>query len=156
MPSHGDAHLPGFAYTMARIPDKETYQRAWSEMSFSQRREILRAVARGQAMRRRKDARLAVATARNQQRYWKFAWLMAPAVALVALPDWAAVAVQAVLLSTIMGGFAFYRIRRAHQSEEANIARLDGPAAVPPKAPPVTAASNPLERAWNWVRSLGD
>lgn len=139
---------------MARIPDKETYQRAWSQMSFRQRREILRAVGRGQPMRRRKDARLAVATARNQQRYWKFAWLMAPAVALVALPDWAAVAVQAVLLTTIMGGFAWHRIRRARQAEEANIARLDGTTAVPPKPATVTAASNPFERARNWVRSL--
>lgn len=139
---------------MARIPDKETYQRAWSEMTFGQRREILRAVARGQAMRRRKDARLAVFTARNQQKYWKWAWLIAPLVALFALPDLLAVAIQAILLSVITGGFAWYRISRARTAEAANLARLDGTAPPPPKASRVTSGTNPLERAWDWLRSL--
>ena len=139
---------------MARIPDKETYQRAWAEMTFGQRREILRAVARGQAMRRRKDARLAVYTARNQQKYWKVAWLIAPLVSLFALPDLLAVAIQAVLLGAITGTFAWYRISRARKAEEANLARLDGTAAPPPRPAPVTAGANPFERAWNWLRSL--
>jgi len=138
---------------MARIPDKADYQRIWSGMTFRERREILRAVARGRAMRRRKDARLAVATARQQQTYWKWAWLIAPAVALISIPDWAAVAVQALLLSTIMGGFAWHRMRRAAQAEVANLARLDG------KAPPPPRESTPSEaglgtRIGNWFRSL--
>ncbi len=139
---------------MARIPDKESYQRAWSELSFGQRREILRAVARGQAMRRRKDARLAVYTARNQQKYWKVAWLIAPLVALFALPDLLAVAIQAVLLGAITGSFAWYRITRARRAEAANLARLDGKTPPPPKSTPAASGGNPFERAWAWLRSL--
>ena len=137
---------------MARIPDKETYQRAWSGMAFRERREILRAVARGQAMRRRKDARLAVATARQQQTYWKWAWLIAPVVSLISIPNWAVVAVQGVLLSGLMGGYAWHRIRRARQAEEANLARLDGRTPPPPKQSPTDVAVT--QRIGNWFRSI--
>lgn len=137
---------------MARIPDKEAYQRAWSGMAFRERREILRAVARGQPMRRRKDARLAVATARQQQSYWKYAWLIAPAVSLISIPNWALVAVQAVLLSGLMGGYAWHRIRRARQAEEANLGRLDGRTPPPPKPSPTDIGIG--QRIGNWFRSI--
>lgn len=107
-----------------RIPDKDEYQRQWASMTWSERREILKAVNKGQAMRQRKQARLAVATARQQQRYWRWAWLFAPLVALILIPNWVSVAINAALLAILMGSFSWWRHRRAAASEQANLERL--------------------------------
>ncbi|MBY5162805.1 hypothetical protein [Salsipaludibacter albus] len=115
---------PDLAARVVRLPDQKTFQQTWQSMAWGQRREVLRSVNRGQAMRRRKDARLAVMVARQQQRYWRWAWLFAPVVALILLPNWVAVAVNAVLLGLVMGGFAWFRHRRAVESERANLERL--------------------------------
>ncbi len=110
---------------MVRLPDQKTFQQTWQGMTWGQRREVLRAVNKGQAMRRRKDARLAVMVARQQQRYWRWAWALAPLVALILLPNWLAVAVNALLLALVMGAFAWFRNRRATESERANLERLE-------------------------------
>lgn len=119
---------------MARIPDKDEFRRIWDGLEFSDRRVVMRAVARGQPLRKRSFARLAVLRARQQQTYWRWAWLLAPAVALFAIPQgWAVVAVQAALLTLLMGGFARWRWLRAAAAEKANLDRLDGRVSPPPR-----------------------
>jgi hypothetical protein len=49
----------------------------------AERRAIVRAVNRGDAMAKRRDAELAVGVARRQQRFWTRAWLLGPAIAVV-------------------------------------------------------------------------
>jgi hypothetical protein len=49
----------------------------------AERRAIIRAVNRGEAMPRRRDAELAIGVARRQQRFWSRAWLLGPAIAVV-------------------------------------------------------------------------
>lgn len=69
----------------------------------------------------RADARIAVGTARQQQRYWRWAWLLGPAIGVVFIPEWAAVAVNAAFGSALMGALSWFRIRRAREAEQANI-----------------------------------
>lgn len=126
---------------MARIPDKDEFQDLWSDLDTTDRRAIVRAVSRGEPVRQRSHARLAVVRARQQQTYWKYAWLAAPAVSLFALGSgWQVVLVQAVLLTSILGGFARWRYRRAVAAEEANVGRVEGTVR-PPKAQKKTASS---------------
>ncbi len=109
---------------MVRLPDQAAFDKKWRSMTWGQRREVLRTVGRGQAMRKRSDARLAVMAARQQQRYWKLAWLLGPVVSLLLIPNWIAVLVNAVLISAITGAFAWFKHRRARESEQANLERL--------------------------------
>lgn len=109
---------------MVRLPDKAAFDERWRSMGWGQRREFLRTVGRGEAMRKRSDARIAVMVARQQQRYWKWAWLLGPLVSLFLLPDWIALAINAALISAVTGGFAFYKHRRAVASEQANLERI--------------------------------
>ncbi|MDX1619512.1 MAG: hypothetical protein R3320_00875 [Nitriliruptorales bacterium] len=112
---------------MAKIPDREQYRRQWAELSLKDRRRIVRAVNRGQALERRKEAALAVATARNQQRFWSKAWVMGPIGALFTIGSgWQVYAANAVLLTMIMGAMSWFWIRRARRAEEVNLAAASG------------------------------
>lgn len=137
---------------MASIPDKETFQHAWDELDFGDRRIVMRAVSRGEPLRKRTFARMAVVRARQQQTYWRWAWLLAPAVALFSIGQgWVVVVVQALLLTLAMGGFARWRFTRAARAEQANIDRLDG--RIPP--PPRDDSPSPgiLDRLHNLLRA---
>ena len=65
---------------MAGTPDKRENQRRFAELPNDQRRSLLKAVNRGQAVEARKLAPLAVGLAQRQQRFWKLSWLMGPAI----------------------------------------------------------------------------
>lgn len=109
---------------VVRLPEKAAFDKKWRSMTWGQRREVLRTVGRGQAMRKRSDARLAVMAARQQQRYWKWAWVIGPVVSLMLIPNWVAVVVNAAVISAVTGAFAFWKYRRATESEAANLDRL--------------------------------
>lgn len=68
---------------MARIPDKRENQRRFAELDTQHRRAIVRAVNRGEPVGVRKHAVLAVGLAERQQRFWRLAWLMGPALGVV-------------------------------------------------------------------------
>lgn len=108
----------------SKLPTPQEHARLWADLDFSDRRRIFRAVNRGEGMTNRKQARIAVGAARQQLRYWRWAWLFGPAMGLVRIPDWAAVGVTAVLGTLLMGGISLYRIRRASAAEQANLERL--------------------------------
>lgn len=65
---------------MTGTPDKREHQRRFAELPNDQRRSLIKAVNRGQAVEARKHAPLAVGLAQRQQRFWKLSWLMGPVV----------------------------------------------------------------------------
>jgi hypothetical protein len=134
---------------MVKVPTSEEHARLWAGLTFKQRREILRAVNRGEAITSRKQARIAVGAARQQQRYWRWAWLLGPAAGLFLIPNWTAVAFNALLLGALMGGLAYWRYRRAQRAEYANLAVLDGRKSAKRVAPDLTATGGDARR-WRW------
>lgn len=119
---------------MAKIPDREQYRREWSQLSISDRRRIVRAVNRGQALEKRKEAALAVATARGQKRFWSKAWLMGPIGALFTLGSgWQFYLVNAFMLTLMLGAMSWFWVRRANRAEEVNLAAAGGKRSKPAK-----------------------
>lgn len=68
---------------MARMPDKRENQRHFASLEPAQRRAIIKAVNRGQPVEVRKHAPLAVGLAQRQKRFWKYSWLLGPALAVL-------------------------------------------------------------------------
>lgn len=68
---------------MARTPDKRENQRRFAELDPAQRRAIIKAVNRGQPVAVRKHAPMAVGLAQRQKRFWKYSWLLGPALAIL-------------------------------------------------------------------------
>jgi hypothetical protein len=93
---------------------------AFNRLDRGERRAILRAVNRGVAVERRKDAEIAVGIARRQQRFWKRAWLIGPFIAGVqalitpiGIRDGIILAVWGTSVLGIMATWWFKRARRA-------------------------------------------
>lgn len=106
---------------MAQIPSDERYQEAWSALSFSDRRRIMRAVNRGDALEDPGEAALAVVTADRQERFWSWIWLLGPFGALLfLLDDLVAFLVNAVLLTVVLGALSWWRLRRVRRARARN------------------------------------
>jgi len=108
----------------SRIPTPEEHARLWGKLDFKERRRILKSVNKGNGLETRKDARVGIGVARQQQRYWKLAWLFGPAIGVVRIPDWTQVAITAFLGAMLLGALSVYRYRNAVQAEKANLARI--------------------------------
>lgn len=110
---------------MATVPTPDEHRKLWAAMDFSQRRAILKAVGRGRAMDNRRDARVAVGTARQQQRYWRLAWLWGLVPVFVVFDRGiGAVVLYAVLGLMMMGTMSWWRIGKAKEAEAANLELL--------------------------------
>jgi hypothetical protein len=106
---------------VAKIPDADAYRARWAALEVADRRRIVRAVNRGRALDDPKEAALAVHTARNQQRFWRKAWLIGPVAALLTLTQGAMVyLVNAAFATAILGLMAWFWYRRSRRSETAN------------------------------------
>lgn len=113
--------------TVAKVPDRDEYRLEWSKLELKDRRRIVRAVNRGQTLDKRKEAALAVATARGQKRFWSKAWLLGPIGALFTIGEgWAVYAVNAFMLTLIMGAMSYFWYQRADRAEQANLAAASG------------------------------
>lgn len=108
----------------SKVPSPEEHTRLWAKLSFSERRRFLKAVNRGEGMESRKEARLGVGVARQQQRYWRWAWLFGPAMGVIRIPDWLDVGLTALMGAVLMGALSLWRHRRAVAAEKANLERL--------------------------------
>jgi hypothetical protein len=89
-----------------------------------QRRAIMRSVNRGQAVEDRRHADLAIGVARRQQRFWRYAWLLGPTIAL-AQSALTPIGLQEGLLlaawgTMLLGGMAWWWHSRAARSELLN------------------------------------
>lgn len=112
---------------MARSPidDPQVHRQQWGRLDPMDRRRIMRAVNRGQALDRRKEAALAVGVARQQQRFWRKVWLAGPLIALLQWnAGWLAVVINAVIGLAVVGGMALFWLRRARRAEQANLERV--------------------------------
>ena len=107
-----------------KVPSRAEHARLWARLDTGDRRRIMRAVNRGEGLSARRDARLAVGLARQQQRYWSRAWWFGPLVGVVLVPAWLQVLVAAVVGTAMMGAMSAWRLRRARACEHANLERL--------------------------------
>jgi hypothetical protein len=94
-----------------------------------ERRAIVRAVNRGEAMQKRRDAELAVGVARRQQRFWSRAWLLGPSIAIVQvllIPTitWQQGVLLAIWGSLLLGMMAAWWWTRARRAELLNLEKL--------------------------------
>jgi hypothetical protein len=90
----------------------------------SQRRAIMRAVNRGRVVEDRRHADLAIGVARRQQRFWRYAWLLGPTIAM-AQAALTPIGLQEGLLlaawgTMILGGMAWWWYSRAARAELLN------------------------------------
>lgn len=110
-----------------QIPEGQAFRDAWTKLDRDGRRRVRRAVNRGQEAVNRNEARLAVAMARNQLRFWRWGWLVGPAVVLViTLPqglDIALVNLAVVLAAVALMAWIFRT--RAQRTERLNLALLE-------------------------------
>lgn len=103
--------------------DPQRLQREFMALSLPERRAIIRAVNRGQVVAEKKHARFAVVVARRQQRFWRYAWLLGPALAIV---QFFIVEPEVALLNggfgtIVLGGLARFWYVRAVRSEQLNL-----------------------------------
>ena len=111
---------------MPRIPDQDEFARLWSQVPMGDRRRILRAVNKGHMLDRRREAALAVVLARRQQRFWRFAWLLGPLIAIpiaVLMPTvegLGQIIAYGVLGGAVLLAMSTFYTRRAKRAEELN------------------------------------
>ncbi|MFP4634986.1 MAG: hypothetical protein ACLFRD_03920, partial [Nitriliruptoraceae bacterium] len=123
---------------MARIPDKRENQRRFAELDPQHRRAIVRAVNRGEPVGVRKHAALAVGLAERQQRFWRLAWLMGPALGVVQA---FAVDPMVGLINGLMATFgiavvSWWFYTRARRAEQLNRQIAEGRKAPGPRPKP--------------------
>ena len=110
---------------MPRIPDQDEFNRLWGQVTMADRRRILRAVNRGRLLESRKEAALAVVLARRQQRFWRYAWLLGPVLALplallLGIEGTGQIAVYAAFGGAVLLAMSLLYTRRAARAEELN------------------------------------
>jgi hypothetical protein len=113
---------------VADVPDRAEHQRRFTALDAKERRAIIRAVNRGQAVEVRKHAPLAVGVARRQLRFWRWAWVLGPAIMAVQL------ALVPAEIALVNGGLATLALlivswiwyRRAARAERLNLAIVEG------------------------------
>jgi hypothetical protein len=105
------------------IPEGPAFTEEWRELDRDARRRIRRAVNRAQAAEDPREAALAVAVARGQQRFWRFGWVIGPVLAMLLS---ATEPLQVILANGLFGTIllvvlAFVFVRRAKRAEARNL-----------------------------------
>jgi hypothetical protein len=109
----------------ARVPDRQEHRRRFAALDVAERRAIIRSVNKGQAVDKRKHAPLAVGVARQQQRFWRWAWVVGPVIGLVQLRSgWQIALINGALGTIFLVGICWFWISRAKRAEEANLGLL--------------------------------
>jgi hypothetical protein len=105
-----------------QIPEGGDFTEAWRALDRDTKRRIRRAVNRAQPADNRREAALAVAVARGQQRFWRFGWLFGPLLAVMLLAGEPAVALVAngIFAAVVFGVLSLFLIRRARRAERVN------------------------------------
>lgn len=130
---------------MASKDDRQALQRRFGALSSADRRAIVRAVNRGRPVEVRKHAPLAVHIANRQMRFWKWSWVIGPAVGLFQIGQLglAAALINALLATALLGSMSAFFYLRAQRSAQANLALMGG------KRPgPGFDAPEPTKRRW--------
>lgn len=125
-PRRGDvAHRDGAE--VSTKDERRERQERFARLDAGDRRAIVKAVNRGRAVETRKHAPLAVHMAQRQMRFWKWSWLIGPAVGLLQIGQLGPVAavINAVVASAFLGAMSAFFYLRARRAEEANLALTD-------------------------------
>ena len=127
--------------------DRREVQDRFVALPTSERRQVLRAVNRGTAAPSRALAQVTIGVAQRQQRFWRLAWLMGPALGIIqftAVPI-AQALVNVVAGTAVLGAMSVWWFRRARRAEERSRAlladaigpgRTDGERPVLPRSSP--------------------
>lgn len=106
----------------ATLPDSAEHNRLWKAMDMADRRAILKQIRRGEPAPNKKQARVAVGIARQQQRYWRWAWLFGPAIAvLFAGRGILELVLSATMGTVVMGALSYRSLAKAKQAEAASL-----------------------------------
>jgi hypothetical protein len=113
---------------MAKTPDRRENQRRFAELDTASRRAIIKAVNKGRAVETRKHAPIAVGVAQRQQRFWRWSWLMGPAIALVQalVVDLMTAALNGMVATLGLVALSLWFSTRARRAEDANRALAEG------------------------------
>lgn len=110
---------------MAEVPDRAEHRRRFAALEVPERRAIIKAVNKGRAVETRRHAPLAVGVARQQQRFWRWAWVVGPVIGLVQLrAGWQAALVNGLLGTLFLAALCWFWVTRARRAEEANLERM--------------------------------
>ncbi|MFP4312569.1 MAG: hypothetical protein ACLFS9_11400, partial [Nitriliruptoraceae bacterium] len=111
---------------MATKDERRERQRRFAMLSAQDRRAIVRSVNRGQPVEQRKHAEHAVHIARRQMRFWRWSWLIGPAVGLVQIGQlgWQVALLNAVVAALALGAMSAFFFLRARRALHANLALL--------------------------------
>lgn len=104
------------------LPQGPAFRKEWGRLDKEGRRRVRRAANSGQPAGNKREAALAAAMAVNQQRMWRWAWVVAPVlVAALRFPDgWAVVLANFAVALVIFGLMAAFFLRRARRGEAVN------------------------------------
>jgi len=107
--------------------ERRERQQRFARLDAPERRAIVKAVNRGLPVDTRKHAPLAVHIAQRQMRFWKWSWLIGPAVGLIQINQLGVVAaiINALMASAFLGAMSAFFYLRARRAEEANLALSD-------------------------------
>ena len=112
---------------MSTKDERRERQERFARLDAVERRAIVKAVNRGNPVENRKHAPLAVHIAQRQMRFWKWSWLIGPAVGLIQINQlgWFAAVINALMASAFLGAMSAFFYLRARRAEEANLALSD-------------------------------
>lgn len=112
---------------MSTKDERRERQERFARLDAVERRAIVKAVNRGNPVENRKHAPLAVHIAQRQMRFWKWSWLIGPAVGLVQINQLGLIAavINALMASAFLGAMSAFFYLRARRAEEANLALSD-------------------------------
>ena len=112
---------------MSTKDERRERQQRFARLDAAERRAIVKAVNRGNPVENRKHAPLAVHIAQRQMRFWKWSWLIGPAVGLIQINQlgWVAAVINALMASAFLGAMSAFFYLRARRAEEANLALGD-------------------------------
>lgn len=110
------------------LPTAEQFRKEWDRLDKDGRRRVRQCANRAQPAPNRREAALAAAMAVNQQRMWRWAWLLGPVViALLRVPDgWQVMLANFGLGLVIFGLMAKYFSYKAHKAERVNREVIEG------------------------------
>jgi hypothetical protein len=106
---------------MREVTPREMRDRM-AALPLAQRRALVRSINRGQPAPERSQTALAIALAQRQQRFWRLAWLLGPALGVLQLffAPWQRVLPSAISGSAMLGAMSLWWWARARRAEQAN------------------------------------
>lgn len=139
---------------MAKDEDRHALQQRFSALTAQDRRAVAKAVNRGRAVENRKHAPLAIHIANRQMRFWRWSWLIGPAVGLLQIRQLgpAAAVVNMVMASAALGAMSAFFYLRAQRSAQINAELLPRRKGPPRPATQSAAGTEPGRRRWSLRR----